>query len=95
MQFEWDVSKDKANLWKHGVSFAESQSVFYDPLAKTIYDPDHSQSEDRWITIGYSNKGHLLIVCHVDRQDIIRIISARPATKTETKRHEKETGRRP
>ena len=95
MWFEWNEEKAKANLRKHGVSFEEARTVFNDPIAKTLFDPDHSDSESRWITAGYSHQGRLLIVCHTDRLETIRLISARRTTKAETKRHEKETGRRP
>jgi uncharacterized DUF497 family protein len=89
MQFEWDREKERRNLRKHGVSFDEAVTVFYDPLAATFDDPDHSISEHRLITVGFSSKGHLLVVSHIERGNIIRIISARLATAQERKRHEK------
>lgn len=85
MQFEWGSSKDKKNLRKHGVSFKEASSVFYDALATTGTDPDHSEDEERMITFGMSSSGRLLVVAHTERGDIIRIISARVA-----KRHERQ-----
>ena len=88
MRFEWDGSKATANLKKHGVSFDEAVSVFYDPLAATFDDPGHSQDEDRFVTVGYSAQARLLVVCHVERGGAIRVISARRATSRERKRHE-------
>lgn len=88
MQFEWDPEKAKRNLRKHGVSFDEAVTVFYDPLSATFNDPDHSVGERRFITVGYSAHGKLLAVSHTARGKTIRIISARPATRHERKRHE-------
>jgi hypothetical protein len=88
MRFEWDRSKATANLKKHRISFDEAVTVFYDPLAATFADPDHSDDESRFITVGYSVRGRLLVVCHVDRGGAIRLISARRATPRERKRHE-------
>jgi len=88
MQFEWDREKAKKNLGKHKVSFDEAVTVFYDPLSATFNDPDHSIGEQRLITIGYSPHSRLLVVSHTERGKIIRIISARPATALERKRHE-------
>ncbi|GAB4280920.1 MAG: BrnT family toxin [Candidatus Rifleibacteriota bacterium] len=84
--FEWDDNKAKTNLKKHGVSFEEAQSVFLDENARIIPDPDHSEEEDRFIILGLSLNVKLLVVCHCyrDKEKIIRIISARKATKTET-----------
>lgn len=86
MEFVWDPKKEKANVQKHGVSFSEAASVFYDPLAKITSDPDHSGSEERYILIGQSNRSRLLFVVHAYRvsNEKIRIISARKATKRET-----------
>jgi uncharacterized DUF497 family protein len=89
MRFEWDRDKAAANLRKHGVSFDEATTVFYDPLAATFDDPDHSHGERRLITVGYPRQGRLLVVCHAERRGAIRIISARRATPHERKRHEK------
>lgn len=89
MQFEWDREKAKKNLKKHRVSFDEAVTVFYDPLSATFDDPDHSDDEQRLITIGYSSHHRrLLVVAHTERGKTIRIISARSATAHERKRHE-------
>jgi hypothetical protein len=88
MQFEWDRRKAQQNLRKHRVSFDEAVTVFYDPLAATVDDPDHSIGEHRFITIGYSSRGRLLVVSHTARGHAVRIISARRATAQERKRHE-------
>ena len=90
MRFEWDRDKAKSNRRKHGVSFDEAVTVFYDPLAATFSDPDHSQEEHRLMSLGYSAQGHLLLVCHTESSGAIRIISARRATPREKKRHENE-----
>lgn len=88
MRFEWDGDKAAKNRTKHNVSFEEAVTVFYDPLAVTFDDPNHSQSERRLITVGYSSKGQLLVVCHTERRGAVRLISARRATRHERKRHE-------
>lgn len=88
MRFEWDPEKAKRNLKKHGVSFEEAVTVFYDPLSATFDDPDHSVGEYRYITIGLSSRNRLLVVAHVDGEESLRIINARPATAHERKRHE-------
>jgi uncharacterized DUF497 family protein len=88
MQFEWDPKKAKRNFRKHGVSFEEAVTAFYDPLSATFDDPDHSVDEQRYITIGFSSRGRLLVVSHSERGQALRIISARPATADERKRHE-------
>ena len=67
MDFEWDDPKAESNERKHGISFAEAQTVFGDPLALTGYDPDHSEEEDRYITMGTSLEGRLLVISHTDR----------------------------
>jgi hypothetical protein len=90
MQFEWDPEKAKRNYRKHGVSFEEAVTVFYDPLSATFDDPDHSDEEQRYITIGYSSQGRLLVVGHTERGEIVRVISARRATAHERKKHEKQ-----
>jgi uncharacterized protein len=77
MEFEWDDRKAASNLQKHGVSFPEAATVFYDPLSVTFDDPDHSDAEDRFITIGASAQARILMVAHTDRDDRLRIISAR------------------
>jgi uncharacterized DUF497 family protein len=88
MLFEWDREKAKKNLKKHNVSFDEAMTVFYDPLSATFDDMNHSVDEQRLITIGYSSHKRLLLVAHTERGKTIRIISARPATAHERKRHE-------
>jgi len=88
VQFEWDTKKAEQNIKKHGVSFDEAVTIFYDPLSATFDDPDHSIGEQRYITIGFSSQGLLLVVAHAERKKNIRIISARPATSQERKKHE-------
>jgi len=90
--YEYDPEKAAANLHKHKVSFAEAASVFLDPLALTFSDPDHSDVEDREITIGKSSKQRVLYVSHCERGDRIRIISARRATRKERLRYEQRIG---
>ena len=86
IQFEWDHSKAALNLKKHGISFEEAQSVFYDEFAIQFYDDEHSSSEDRFIMLGLSSSARVLVVCHCEREsgDLIRIISARRATRRES-----------
>lgn len=86
IKFEWDESKNRINQNKHGISFAEAQTVFYDNEALVIDDPEHSEEEERFIILGLSSKANLLVVCHCYRvsETVIRIISARKATKTES-----------
>ena len=83
MNFEWDPAKARRNRRKHGISFHEAATIFGDPLATTYPDPDHSESEQRFITVGTSSAGRTLVVAHADRGDNIRIISARKATRRE------------
>jgi len=88
--FEWDPRKAHDNRDKHDVAFDEAATVFRDSKALSIFDPDHNETEDRWITVGISEKGRLLIVIHTFREKsedavTIRIISSRKATKQETK----------
>lgn len=87
MDFVWDNAKAAINIKKHGVSFEEASSVFYDEYALEIFDPDHSEDEDRFLLLGISSSLRLLVVCHCYREndEFIRIISARKATKTEAK----------
>ncbi len=87
LHFEWDPVKAEANLAKHGVSFEEAASVFYDGLAVEFYDDENSEWEDRFLLLGLSATLRLLMVCHCYRADesVIRIISARKATKNEAK----------
>jgi len=88
MQFEWDPEKAKRNYRKHGVSFEEAVTVFYDPLSATFDDPDHSAGEQRLITIGFSSRDRLIVISHAERGKTSRIISARRATAHERKKHE-------
>jgi len=83
LRFVWDAAKAAGNLAKHGVSFEEASTVFRDPLSQTGRDPDHSLDEERFIVFGLSTSGRLLVVAHVERNDTIRIISARAATASE------------
>ena len=89
MKFLWDEKKNLKNIKEHKVSFHEAETVFYDPNAKIIHDPDHSTDEDRFIILGISKLMKLLVVCHCYREsdDEIRIFSARKATKTEKKEY--------
>ena len=91
MKFEWDPRKATANASKHGISFGEAATVLGDPLGRTVSDPDHSSAEDRYITVGRSNRARLLIVSHTERGDRVRIISARELTRRERKAYEDET----
>jgi uncharacterized protein len=86
LRFTWDPAKAASNLRKHGVSFEEAQSVFYDEFAIQFYDVSHSSGEDRFLMLGMSSGAHLLLVCHCERDSggVIRIISARQATKLES-----------
>lgn len=83
--FEWDLAKNKANREKHGISFEEAESVFYDENALVRDDPDHSDEEDRFIILGFSSLANMLVVshCYREQDEVIRIISARKATKSE------------
>jgi len=87
LEFEWDAKKDKANTKKHGVSFEEARTVFYDEHAIQFFDPEHSESEDRFILLGTSFLLKTLVVCHCFREEetMVRIISARKADKDEEK----------
>ena len=86
LKFEWDENKNHINQKKHGVSFYEATTVFYDDSALVIQDPEHSESEERFLILGMSSNARLLIVCHCLRESetVIRIISARKATKSES-----------
>ena len=85
IRFEWDPRKDSVNQRKHGVSFEEAQSVFFDENSVQFYDEHHSEHEERFIMLGLSIRSRILVVCHCEREsgDVIRIISARKATKSE------------
>ena len=89
LKFEWDENKNTINKSKHHVSFEEAKTVFYDEQALVIDDPDHSEQEDRFIILGQSSTAKLLVVCHCYRESdtVIRIISARKATKMETNQY--------
>ena len=89
LRFEWDKNKAKRNATKHKVSFEEASTLFGDPLSITIEDQVHSSIEERFITIGSSFSGNLLVVVHCDQGDTVRIVSARAATRTEKKAYEK------
>ncbi len=87
IRFEWDEKKNRANIKKHNISFEEAKTVFYDENARLIADPDHSNNEDRFILLGMSRNVRILAVVHIykEQDELIRIISARKATKTESK----------
>ena len=85
LQFEWDTNKAESNFEKHGVTFQEAATVFGDPLSYTFDDSDHSDKELRFLMVGQSSAGKLLIISHTQREDTIRIISARELTKQERK----------
>lgn len=91
ISFSWDESKNAVNKRKHGVSFEEAQTVFYDENAIEFHDPDHSEDEDRFIMLGMSIKLRVLVVCHCvrDKETTIRIISARKATRNEARQYRK------
>ncbi len=87
--FEWDKRKEATNKKKHGTSFAEAETVFADGNGLLIHDPDHSEDEERFILLGLSSNLHLLVVCHIylKSESVIRIISARKATRTEQEQY--------
>ena len=91
MEFEWDPKKAAKNLREHRVSFNEAATVLGDPLGTTSPDPDHSLAEDRYITVGMSNRRRLVMVAHTERGERIRIISARELTRAEREAYEEET----
>ena len=88
MKFKWDPEKARSNLRKHKVSFEEAATALKDPMAATGCDPDHSVGEERFVTFGVSERGRLLVVAHTEEEDILRIISARVASKGERKIYE-------
>ncbi|KZL50684.1 BrnT family toxin [Nodularia spumigena] len=88
MEFEWNPDKATLNIEKHGVSFQEAATVFNDQLSVTFPDPDHSIGENRYVIIGVSRFGQLLVVAHTDRGEKVRIISARKATRQERRFYE-------
>ena len=89
IRFEWDENKNRINQSKHKISFEEAKTVFYDEEALVIDDPEHSQEEERFIILGFSKRANLLVVCHCysKSESVIRIISARKATKSEEKQY--------
>ena len=94
LRFEWDKRKDGSNRKKHGVSFEEAQTVFFDDRALLIDDPDHSDDEDRFVLLGLSSKLRVLVVCHCYRRGhVIRIISARKADPSERALYSERTSR--
>ncbi len=88
MKFEWDNNKATKNFSKHGVSLNEAGTVFDDPLCVDFYDPHHSDDEDRYLIVGESNRGRLLIVSYTERRNSIRIISTREVTRAEREAYE-------
>ncbi|MDQ3633217.1 MAG: BrnT family toxin [Acidobacteriota bacterium] len=88
--FEWNPEKAESNLKKHGVSFEEAATVFFDPLSLTVPDPLHSIDENRFVITGFSDQQRQLVIVHTDRNDKIRIISARLATPGEIRKYEQE-----
>lgn len=88
MNYEWDHEKAKRNLEKHGVSFEEAATVFDDPLYVDFHDPDHSVDEHRYLIMGQSTAGRLLVVSYTERDKAIRLISAREMTSSETRAYE-------
>jgi hypothetical protein len=90
VEFEWDPSKATANFEKHGVTFEEALTVFMDPLARIHEDPDHSEAEHREIIVGHSIEQRLILVSFAERDDRVRLISARPATTKERRDYEEK-----
>jgi uncharacterized DUF497 family protein len=91
IRFEWDEAKAAANLGKHGISFDEAQTVFGDPDTSTLFDDQHSDVEDRFIDIGLSASGRLLVISYTENDERIRIISCRKATPKERRHYEQRT----
>ena len=92
MIFEWAPAKAAENRRKHRVAFEEAATIFGDPISRTIRDPDHSFDEDRFVTVGLSKQRRLLLVVHTERDDRVRLISARRATRRESRQYEKDHG---
>jgi hypothetical protein len=90
LSFSWDERKNRENQKKHGISFSEAKTVFYDDHARLLHDPDHSTEEDRFILLGFSAALRMLVVCHCYREEegVIRLISARKAIKYEQKKYQ-------
>jgi uncharacterized DUF497 family protein len=94
LRFEWDERKNRSNQHKHGISFEEAETVFLDDQALLLDDPDHSEDEPRFVLLGFSVTLHLLVVCHCEREDgdVIRIISARKADRSERTQYTRRNG---
>jgi hypothetical protein len=90
LRFAWDSGKAQANVRRHGVDFNEASSAFADPLSLTIPDPEHSVGEERFLLLGLSSRGRLLVVSHVERGAVIRLVSARLASRNERWAYEEE-----
>ena len=90
MNFEWDPNKAATNLEKHGISFDEASTAFFDPLSSTILDPRDSDDETRFVLIGLTYSGRLVVVVHTDRGEAVRLISARLATRSERRTYEQQ-----
>ena len=90
MNFEWESEKAAENLERHGIAFEEAATAFGDPLSITIGDPDHSEAEDRFILLGMTFRGRLVVVVHTDRGENVRLISARIPTRRERQSYEQE-----
>jgi uncharacterized protein len=90
MRFEWDGGKARRNLAKHGLAFEAAASAFGDPLGRIREDPRHSTAEERWVLLGRSRSGRVVVVMFTERDETIRIISARPATHRERRTYEEE-----
>ena len=88
IKFGWDPGKARRNLRKHGIDFNEASTVFADTLSITIPDPDHSEDEERWVTMGLSNRHRLLVVVHTEEGETIRLINARIADRFERRKYE-------
>lgn len=88
IKFNWDPTKTRRNLRKHRIDFDEASTVFADTLSITIPDPDHSEDEERWVTIGLSNRHRLLVVVHTEEDETIRLITARSADRLERRKYE-------
>jgi uncharacterized DUF497 family protein len=88
IKFDWDRRKERENLRKHRIDFNEASTVFADSLSITILDPDHSEDEERWVTMGLSNRHRLLVVVHTEEGETIRLISARRADRLERRKYE-------
>ena len=88
IKFDWDPGKARRNSRKHGIDFNEASTVFADALSITIPDPDHSEDEERWVTMGLSNRQRLLVVVHTEEEETIRLISARTADRLERRKYE-------